>query len=322
MSRVLAALGEIPEAIEHANKAVSIKPELFDAWVMISGLAGMLNQLDASEQAARMAVRLNPLVPSGFINLGHALSGKKDIDNAIKCYREALRLNPALEKVRYRIASLGGDTVPARAPDQYISGLFDSYAENFEAHLVQKLGYQTPSHIMDVLTSHIHIFDGQLDILDLGCGTGLCGELLHGIARKLIGVDLSPGMLQIARKKAVYNELVEQEVVEYMRDCEQLFDVITAADLLVYLGDLSELFSVAHAALANNGIFIFSVEVVGGVSEYELYGSGRYRHSLSYIRVLANIADFIVLTEKRVILREEEQVPVAGLIFVLRSERS
>jgi len=320
MSRILAAQGNVSGAIEYADKAASIKPDWFDAWMMISGLAGMLENLDVSEHAARMAVQLNPSDPGAYINLGHALSGKQDTQAAIICYREALRLDPSLEKVRYRIASLGGEAAPARAPDQYIAGLFDVYAEKFEAHLTQKLDYQTPAHIMSALASCIEPHAGVgLNILDLGCGTGLCGELLRVVSHKLVGVDLSSGMLEVARKKEKYDELVEQEVVAYLNECGQPFDVIVAADLLVYLGDLSSLFAAAQAVLTGGGLFVFSVEAADIGSEFELCTTGRYRHSLAYIRELANASAFNVLIEACVELRKEAQSPVQGYIVVLKS---
>lgn len=110
---------------------------------------------------------------------------------------------------------------------------------------------------MSALASCIEPDEAGLNILDLGCGTGLCGELLCAMSRKLIGVDLSSGVLEVAREKEKYDELVEQEVVAYLNECGQSFDVIVAADLLVYLGDLSSLFAAAQAVLTGGGLFVF-----------------------------------------------------------------
>lgn len=59
------------------------------------------------------------------------------------------------------------------------------------------------SHNGDVLS----YLNGSLDILDLGCGTGLIGSWFKDYARKLVGVDVSPTMLDMATKKGCYHEL-------------------------------------------------------------------------------------------------------------------
>jgi predicted TPR repeat methyltransferase len=156
----------------------------------------------------------------------------------------------------------------------------------------------------------------RLDILDAGCGTGLCGPLVAPYARRLVGVDLSERMLDQARGRSVYDELVKGELTAYLTGCAATFDVILSADTLVYFGPLEVVAGAAENALRPGGRLIFTVEKMadGGEEDgYSLGTSGRYRHAREYVqRVLtaAGLRPEIAAAE----LRLEAGEPVAGLV--------
>ena len=130
----------------------------------------------------------------------------------------------------------------------------------------------------------------SLDVLDAGCGTGLCGPLVAPYARRLVGVDLSEAMLARARARNVYDELVKRELTAYLRDSPGSFDVIVSADTLVYFGPLEEVAAAAANALRPGGVLVFTVEELSGAASdagYSLSPNGRYRHSPALRRARA-----------------------------------
>jgi predicted TPR repeat methyltransferase len=161
--------------------------------------------------------------------------------------------------------------------------------------------------------------EGQrsLDILDAGCGTGLCGPLLRPFARSLVGVDLSEGMLARARRRGEYDELIAAEIVAFIAGRPGAFDVIASADTLVYFGALEPVLAAAVQALRPGGYLVFTLEDLQGEDEgatYRLNPTGRYAHSQGYLRRALEAAGFRPCTIERAGLRREGGDPVAGLL--------
>ena len=160
----------------------------------------------------------------------------------------------------------------------------------------------------------------RLDVLDAGCGTGLCGALVAPFARRLIGVDLSDGMLAHAREKNVYDALIRAELTEYAGANSDAFDLIVSADTLVYFGDLEGIVAAFVRALRPHGLLVFTLEhaVGNGDVDYRLQPHGRYSHGRGYVERLltsAGLRPKIVEAE----LRMEAGAPVPGL--VIRAEK-
>ena len=211
------------------------------------------------------------------------------------------------------LAACSGEGVPVRASDEYVEAIFDEFASSFDAKL-SKLSYRAPAIVGAMLDDAGIPASRQLDVVDAGCGTGLCGTYLAPYARRLIGVDLSGGMLARAREKNLYDELERAELTEYLRRHPAAFDVIVSADTLVYFGALDEAAATASAALRPGGVLIFTVEewAEGGDAEFTIGTHGRYSHARNYVdRVLtgAGLRPEIVRAE----LRMESGLPVAGL---------
>jgi predicted TPR repeat methyltransferase len=216
---------------------------------------------------------------------------------------------------RHTLAAVSGRDVPTRASDAYLQKTFDSFAASFEVKLAQ-LHYQAPALVAAALADAGLPAARALDVLDAGCGTGLCGPFLAPYARRLVGVDLSEGMLGHARAKNVYDELVTGELTAYLEDRRDAFDLIVSADTLVYFGVLEDVAVAAAGALRSGGRLIFTVEEAAGddaPSTYCIKPHGRFNHRAQYVeRVLVDAGLRVEIA--RAELRVESGLPVAGLV--------
>lgn len=216
------------------------------------------------------------------------------------------------------VAALGDGPKPARASDDYVRETFDHFAEDFDKQLLEDLEYRAPKLIHALFREVSGETPVGLDILDAGCGTGLVGLDFRQYARSLIGVDLSPEMLKLARAREIYDELREEELAACMRSLPNRFDLIVAADVFCYIGDLSETLSAARMALKSGGMLIFSVEAQSKRG-YSLTGSGRYAHKPAYVQKSAKTAGFSEIIGRTATLRMEYGEPVKGYLTVLKN---
>jgi len=237
-------------------------------------------------------------------------------DQAIVWYRRYLDLEPDEPEAVHMLAALGDRPAPWRASDGYVTTHFDRFADTFDHQLVDELEYQVPRLLYDAVAPCIDDPALQIDILDLGCGTGLCGCLFKGHVKRLDGVDLSPVMLDQARQRGVYDDLTAGEISTHLMNLTHQYDVLLAGDVLIYIGRLSGLFrGVVHAA-REGALFAFSVEAWRRRG-YRLTPSGRYAHGRSYITRLAAAAGLRKVSVTRAPLRCEYGEPVMGDIWVL-----
>ena len=215
-----------------------------------------------------------------------------------------------------QVAALGRAAVPDRAPARYVRDLFDGFAERFDAELAEKLDYRTPELLAAALRD-AGAPAGEGICLDLGCGTGLSGVALAPLARRLEGLDLSPRMLALARRRGIYAALHQADLLEWLPAHPGAFDLVAAADVLNYLGDLSPALAGIAAALKPGGLAAFSLEAGEG-APFELGATMRYRHDPRHAEFLAAAAGFGVVARRKAVLRQERGQPVAGVLVVLR----
>lgn len=234
---------------------------------------------------------------------------------AIAAYRALLALDPADRGgVSLRLAALGAAPIPKRMPPMFVSMLFDESAEAFDTHLVDELAYSVPALAGERLAGR-----GPFErLLDLGCGTGLMAAHLAAITRFRIGLDLAPGMLERAAARGLYDKLYLVDAAGFMSQWveagEAPFDLVTAGDLLPYLGDLEPLFAGIGACLAPGGLFAFSTEIApeGTPLGYVVGRHTRYAHSESYVRDRVARAGLILEGLEEVTIRRQKDAPVAG----------
>ena len=197
-----------------------------------------------------------------------------------------------------------------KAPAAYVEALFDGFAERFDHQLVDMLGYEAPALLAELVASHRQQFDR---ILDLGCGTGLAGPHLKRFGGRLIGVDLSSGMLAKAAERGGYYALVQDEAVAFLESHPGAFDLIVSADVLIYFGELGPLFSAAAAALPTGGLLAVSTEL--GQDGWTLLPSARYAHGDAYVR--ASASGFRILERQEIPLRREGADVTVGCLYLL-----
>jgi predicted TPR repeat methyltransferase len=261
---------------------------------------------------------LTPAAPETRRLLAYAHCALGEPEKAAQIFRDWLREEPNDPVALHMLAACSGEAVPGRAPDAYVEKVFDTFAESFDAKLAT-LGYCAPQLVAAALADAGALTTGSLDVLDAGCGTGLCGPLLRPYARRLVGVDLSAQMLTRAAQKNVYDELCRAELTGFLAAHPATFDVVVSADTLVYFGALEQVSGAAASALRPGGRLIFTVEAAGDGDarfDYELRYHGRYVHTRAYLEDVLGRAGFrteIVQAE----LRMESGLPVAG--FVVRA---
>jgi predicted TPR repeat methyltransferase len=316
---VLRAQGRVVEAEAAYRTAIGIDPLHTDAH---NNLGVLLNGLGRQREAAlcfSKLITLRPKHPEArrLLALAHYTLG--EVDQAIEIFEEWLREEPDDPIARHMLAACSGRNVPVRASDAFVEKTFDSFAASFDSKLAS-LAYRAPALVAEML-AHSGVNASQnLDVLDAGCGTGLCGPFLAPYARRLVGVDLSEGMLAKAGARNVYDELTKSELTAYLHGASGSFDVVVSADTLVYFGPLDEVATAASEALRPGGIFVFTVEEHAG-DGFWLSPNGRYRHSPAYVaRVLAAAGFESEIAPAE--LRLEAGEPVSGLAVSGRRSHS
>jgi predicted TPR repeat methyltransferase len=343
------AMGRLDEAVGACERAIAIDPGHANAHSNLGVLLRATGHPEEAEAAYRAAIRLDPAHIDAYTNLGILLNGLRRTEEAAACFSRVITLRPKHKEARRLLAlahcALGevdqaiaifdewlqeepddpialhmqaactGNGVPARASNGFVERTFDSFAASFESKL-ERLSYRAPALVAAMIEDAGVEPAKQLDVLDAGCGTGLCGPLLAPYARRLVGVDLSEGMLARAKEKLTYDKLEQCELTQYLADNHERFDLIASADTLVYFGDLDAVVSAAAGALRSAGLLIFTLEHAAGAAEgvdHRLEFHGRYAHARAYVeRVLAASGLRAHILEAD--LRMESGMPVAGLV--------
>jgi predicted TPR repeat methyltransferase len=248
----------------------------------------------------------------------NTLEKRGRVAEAIEHFTTYLRLAPSDDMgAEVRLALLGGLPVPPTLPEAYVKTLFDQYAPRFESALLGELNYRAPFQLRDAVERLRRAPATGERILDLGCGTGLAGEAFRDRAAWLTGIDISPGMIAEAGRKTIYNELKESELVAALTGGEATYDLVIAADVLVYIGDLAPLFAVLKGAVAPDGLFACSVQSTID-ADFTLGGECRYSHSAAYMRRVARETGFEIVLLEDAFCRREAGEKVPSLICVFR----
>src|SRR5262245_33571136 len=308
--------GRFEEAEASYRAAIAADPNHPDVYHNLAVVFDRTGRLHDALEAHCKHITLRPKQPDAHRYLALAYSVIGERDKAIEVCEEWVRNSPDDPQARHALASHSGRNVPPRAADDYVQTVFDNFADGFEAKLA-RLEYRAPTLVGDALAAAVPAPARSLDVLDLGCGTGLCGPLLAPFARRLVGVDLSQGMMTLAREKQVYDELIHAELTAYLQQQPAAsVDVIVTADTLVYFGALDAVATAAAAALRPGGVLVFTVEEETDPSHaasYALQPHGRFTHGEPYVRSVLVEAGLDPQIERGE-LRLESGLPVAGLV--------
>ncbi|TBY79994.1 methyltransferase domain-containing protein [Rhizobium leguminosarum bv. viciae] len=288
--------------------------------------ARMLEEGGEPEAAAELMEQALELVPgwaAGWYRLATYLEKAGRADAAIEAYRKTLALDPEdIFGATLKLALLGDAATPDRPPSRYVERLFDDYADRFESALVEKLDYSVPQKLAALIASTCRRYERAVD---LGCGTGLLGPEIRGRVGRLEGFDLSQNMLAKAAEKHVYDSLAQADL-SLAPDLSGLFadaarhraDLVTAADVLMYLGNLESVFAIVGELAASGADIAFSVEDAGEGEGFHLAPSLRYAHSESYVRMVLARHGLEILKTVKSVIRKDGGKPVSGILFLTR----
>ncbi len=329
----LAEAGRLAEALPLLQAAAEARPGDAVAW---RNFGQAMAQAGRPGEAAPMldrACQLAPDAPEAWLALAHARreAGAREAarDAAERALAASAKAPVLADQARFLLAALGSGEAPPRAPAAYVRELFDAFAPRFDAELEGALGYRTPALLAGMLGPA-----KRARVLDLGCGTGLCGLALRPLAGRLEGVDLSPRMLAEARRRGCYDAVHEADLLDFLPRRAAAWDAVVAADVLNYLGDLAPAFSALRRALrpggegsgaegsggeggGGGGAAAFSLEAGDGGATL---GEGlRYRHGAEHVATLAEAAGLRVMERHEAVLRCERGKEVAGTLWLLRT---
>lgn len=317
---VLRRQGDVDAAEACFRKALGLDPQHAEADHQLGCLLSDAERWAEAMECFHRSMVLRPYDGQSYRRVGMTLYWLGRLEEARQLYQRWVELEPNSELAAHHLAAASRlDKPPTRASDGFVKSTFDVFAESFD-RILEKLQYRAPALVGEALTALVGEPDGTRDILDAGAGTGLCGALLRPHARRLVGVDLSPGMLERARERNLYDELVAEELGGYLRQHPESFDVIVSADVLCYFGDVTEVLRLAANALRSPGTLVFTVEHADDdpVLGYRLEVHGRYSHGERHLRQALVEAGFAETSLRPAHLRNENGKPVAGLVVSAR----
>jgi predicted TPR repeat methyltransferase len=284
-------------------------------------LAHVFDQLNNTAEAikySQMALAIKPDAVRALNILGFALIKDERYEEARETLEKLVLLQPDSTEAQYMLIALSEEKQPDKSPAEYVTNVFDGVAENFEHLLVDVLNYRVPELLNEAVRIGLTSEKSNLNVIDLGCGTGLMGEMVRDISGHLIGVDLSQKMLDEANKKQVYDELICKDIVDAMSSTMHEFDLVVSTDVFIYIGNLKEIFNLVSQSMKKGGLFCFSIEHVGNEFDYLLLNTGRYAQSNKYIHKLAEVNNFQVFSSEDIVCRMEKKKPVKGCIYILK----
>jgi len=319
LAAALRDLGQPDAARRTVSRALMISPVHADALCADAALrldaedfegaaAGFLQVLDTAPQA----VALHAYVGVALYSL-HARGATARASALATRWLDRFPDDPT---VRHLAGSLIGRPLEPRAPDGYVKQTFDAFAPTFDQAL-HDLDYRAPQLLAQAVAESGMPAAGVHAALDAGCGTGLCAAWLRPMARHLTGVDLSSAMLARARARHAYDTLVEAELTAFLSASPAQFDLIVAADVLCYFGDLHEVLARAATALVAGGTVAFTLETLAGEADgYRAGAHGRFAHREAHVRDAVDRAGLQPRVFARERLRLESGQPVEGFVVV------
>lgn len=310
--------GDQDEAIACFQKAVKFTPGMAEAWNNLGVAQDECNMFKEASTSYRKAIEIYPDYTSAHFNLGSSLQKLKQCKEAEEHYKKVLEIKPDDEAAKFMLQSLGTTSVtPEAAPVEHVRRIFDQCAGTFEKILVKDLEYKTPELLFKLV--HPYLTE-DVNVLDLGCGTGLGAQLYRPFAKRLTGVDVSSKMLEKAGEKGIYDNL---ELFDILQDWTfpLKFDLIYSSDVFVYFGNLDRIIRSISLHLACGGIVAFSVErLEEDNKDYRLYSSGRYSHSQKYIQNCLAQHGLQLMEAVESDIRKQSGNQVKGLLIVAKKQ--
>ncbi len=344
--------GDLEQAQVCFERAIEFDPSLAEVYNNLGVLWKRLGDVSRAADYYREAIDRQPIFPQAQFNLGKALwdSGQRDL--AVASFERVLELDPqhaqALDAlgtyylesgdadrareflnrclalvpqdpfgIRLKLAYLNGDVPPASVPAEWVRQTYETKAHTWDADAARAdHEFLGPKHVGEAFA---RLFNGQdvLNIIDLGCGTGACGSFLRPHAKRLTGVDLSDAMLAVARTKNLYDELALADAISFLNSSTEIANVIVASGVVIFFGDLSQLFAAVMRALKPGGVFIFSA-YQSDSGDYAVRANFHFAHSEDYLRRSAERAGLQVQQITPAVHELDHGKPQPGYLVELR----
>lgn len=306
--------GETGKARRHYEALLSMTPYDPDVSYNLAVIAEAEDRMDEALNYYLATLRIDSESVESHINIANCYLRIDEEDNAVSHLQAAAMLDPDHKAVRYRLAALTGKATAQRAPEDYVENLFDHYAKSYEDNMRDDLDYQVPEIFMQILDEQVQAARyGR--VLDLGCGTGLCGYAVKPYSDSLTGVDLSSGMLMLAEQRVEYDDLVQMDIEQYCATCDRQYDLIIAGDVFNYLGDLQPILHAMKTLLTRDGVILFSTEK--GTDTFALEKNARFKHATDYVHKCIQKAKLKCRFDSEVTLRTQRGEDVRGNCYLL-----
>ena len=314
---VLREAGELSRALDCFRRAVELDPGSAHACNNLALCLEDLDRLDEARDVLEKTLSSAPEYLPALYNLAALCIRLGRHDRASALLEKVLEIEPENQSAIFLLQGLGRLPQPDAAPVTHVKKVFDDCASRFESTLVEKLEYRTPEALFQVVRPYL---EDNMNVLDLGCGTGLGAELYRPFARVLEGIDASEKMLEQAAGKQIYDALYCRDILSPWNIGGKCYDLIYSSDVFVYFGSLKAVLCEMERHLADRGLAAFSVEKLGSSASqgYLLRESGRFAHSEMFVREELDNAGFDVLTSAVTVLRKEAGKDVDGLLWIVR----
>jgi predicted TPR repeat methyltransferase len=315
-------LGCFEDAIASYQHALKIDPDDIDSLYNLGCCYLAAGRDEEAVAVYRKLLEVQPEHLSGLNNLAYLCHKYGSSREAAALYAKILELDPARVSADHMLAALTGDK-RQHVPSGYIQEVFDQFSDNYENSMIEKLQYQVPAVLFDFVLEH----SGKTNfssLLDLGCGTGLTGEHFAAHCMSMTGIDLSAKMVEIARSKKLYQDLHISEIIGFLDTAPaHPYELVIAADVLPYIGDLTELFTSVVRVVKTSTLFCFSVEderTDAARNQPLLRASGRFSHSPHYVKTCAEKTGWLVIAAQQLDLRKERNGWIRGCIYALKRQ--
>lgn len=315
LARALLAMGETALAVAEFREALVLDPSDGAATLDLARLLTEAGEGLAAVELLQPWLSTTTEDASFFKAEGRAWASLGELEKARSAFSRAVERDAGDEEARALLDAFPGDASPV-VTSAYVRALFDRYAERFDRDLVEKLAYVAPRLLGAAVERVRGTAGGALRVIDLGCGSGLAGEVFRPLASHLAGVDLSARMIDRARMRGVYDALMVGDVIEALAGSSN-WDLAVAADVLVYIGDLGPLFGALSASLRSGGLFAATVErLENDDAGFRLQPTRRFAHSVAYLERCAAVTGFAARLVENCVPRREKGQPVSGALIV------
>ncbi|THB72349.1 MAG: tetratricopeptide repeat protein [Desulfobulbaceae bacterium] len=308
--------GKTAEAVTYLKRALAVEPNyplaLNNLGVLLSDTGKKQDALTYLEKS----YQLDPHNISTMYNLAGLYNSRNESEKAIAMLENVIETDPDHDPAHHMLAAIRGIQTET-APHQYVQEVFDRYAPRFDSHLQDSLGYTAPFGLAKLVKAHLpeRTFTSALD---LGCGTGLSGEAFQEFSSRLTGIDLSAEMLARAGAKNIYTELHCTDILTFLRETTEDYDLFISADVFIYLGAVDSFFKLVAQKAASGGVVACSIERDNSVEDFSLRSSGRYAHNPIYLEETAGKYGFSLLINQDHNLRKEERQWIKGDLYLFQ----